>query len=167
MLRLATPADRDAVYSIYMHPEVIPFLGYDPMSLEEFGPIFQELVDCRSFYVFERDGHVAGFIRSSRQAGRASHVAYLGTFAVSPQWHGAGVARQIMEQMIAMLKEQGVLRLELQLEPDNPRALAFYSKLGFQQEGRLRAAYKRATDPHYTDEIYMGKLLADLPTAQS
>ncbi|MBM0103194.1 GNAT family N-acetyltransferase [Steroidobacter sp. S1-65] len=167
MLRLATPADRDAVYSIYMHPEVIPYLGYDPMPAEAFVPIFQELLDCRSFYVFERDGKVAGFIRSSRQPGRAAHVAYLGTFAVSPDWHGTGVARQIMEETIALLKKQGVLRLELQLEPDNPRALAFYTKLGFQQEGRLRAAYKRAGDPHYTDEIYMGLLLADLPTASS
>lgn len=165
MLRLATPADRDAVYSIYMHPEVIPYLGYDPMPAEAFAPIFQELLDCRSFFIFERDRKVAGFIRSSRQPGRAAHVAYLGTFAVSPDFHGTGVARQIVEELIAMLKKQGVLRLELQLEPDNPRALAFYTKIGFQQEGRLRAAYKRASDPHYTDEIYMGMLLADLPTA--
>lgn len=165
MLRLATPADSNAVYSIYMHPEVVPFLGYDPMSAADFAAIFEELVECRSFYVFERNGNIMGFIRSTRQPGRASHVVYLGTFAVSPQWRGTGVAREIMEGLITMLKEQGVLRLELQLEPDNPRALAFYTRLGFQQEGRLRAAYKRSTDPHYMDEIYMGKLLADLPTA--
>lgn len=164
MLRLATLADRDAVYSIYMHPAVIPFLGYDPMSLEDFAPVFQELVDCRSFYLLERDGDIAGFCRTTRHAGRASHVATLGTLAVSPRWHGSGVARELLEQIIAMLKAQGVLRAELMLEVDNPRAFAFYGKLGFEKEGIMRAAYKRSTDAHYTDEIFMSKLLADLPT---
>jgi ribosomal protein S18 acetylase RimI-like enzyme len=166
MLRLATPTDLEAVYSIYMHPDIVPFLGYDPMSMEAFGPVFQELVDCGSFYVLERDGSVAGFCRSTRQTGRASHVVYLGTLAVSPRWHRTGVARELMEQMITMLSAQGVLRLELMLEQDNSRAFAFYSKLGFEQEGLMRAAYKRSSDRHYTNEIFLAKLLADLPTAE-
>lgn len=164
MLRLSQPADLDAVYSIYMHPDVIPFLGYDPMPLDDFRPIFQELVDCRSFYILERDGDVAGFCRTTRQPGRASHVAYLGTLAVSPRWRGTGVARDLMDQIISMLAAQGILRLELMLETDNPRAFAFYKKLGFVQEGLMRAAYKRASDSHYIDEIFMAKLLTELPT---
>lgn len=163
MLRLAQPTDLDAVYAIYMHPEVIPFLGHDPMPLHDFRAIFQELLDCRAFYILERDGEVAGFCRTTRQPGRASHVAYLGTLAVSPRWRGTGIARELMEKIIAMLAAQGILRLELMLETDNPRAFAFYKKLGFVQEGLMRAAYKRASDAHYTDEIFMGKLLADLP----
>jgi ribosomal protein S18 acetylase RimI-like enzyme len=163
MLRLATPTDRDAVYSIYTHPDVIPFLGYDPMSAQDFAPIFQELVDCRSFYILERDGNVAGFCRITRQLGRASHVATLGTLAVSPRWHSTGVAHELLAHIFAIAKAQGILRLDLMLEVDNPRALAFYKKLGFQQEGILRAAYKRSSDAHYMDEILMGKLLADLP----
>lgn len=164
MLRLAQPADLEAVHAIYMHPDVIPYLGYDPMPLAEFRPIFQELLDCRSFYILDRNGEVAGFCRTTRQPGRASHVAYLGTLAVAPRWRGSGVARELMEQIIAMLAARGILRLELMLEADNPRAFAFYTKLGFVQEGLMRAAYKRSGDAHYTDEIFMGKLLADLPT---
>jgi ribosomal protein S18 acetylase RimI-like enzyme len=165
MLRLASPADLEAVFTIYMHPDVVPFLGYDPMSLDDFRSVFKELVDCQSFYVFERDGTIAGFCRTTRQAGRASHVAYLGTFAVAPSSRGSGVARELLEEVIAMLKAQGVLRVELMLESDNPRALAFYKKLGFEQEGVMRAAYKRSSEPHYVDEIFMARLLADLPTA--
>jgi ribosomal protein S18 acetylase RimI-like enzyme len=163
MLRLAQPADLDAVYAIYMHPDVIPYLGYDPMPLEDFRPIFQELVDCRSFHILERNGEVAGFCRTTRQPGRASHVVHLGTLAVSPRWRGSGLALELMEQIIAMLAAQGILRLELMLETDNPRAFAFYTKLGFVQEGLMRGAYKRASDSHYIDEIFMGKLLAELP----
>jgi putative acetyltransferase len=167
MLRLATAADRDVVYSIYMHPDVIPFLGYDSMSPEDFRPVFQELVDCRSFYILERERSVAGFCRITRQLGRASHVATLGTLAVSPRWRGTGIARDLVEQIIALSQSQGILRLELMLETDNPRAFAFYKKLGFKEEGIMRAAYKRSTDAHYMDEIFMARLLADLPTAQS
>jgi len=54
--------------------------------------------------------------------------------------------------------------VELMVEADNQRAFAFYTKLGFVQEGLLRAAYKRAGDPHYIDEIYMARLLTELPT---
>jgi len=164
MLRLARPADLDAVYAIYMHPDVIPYLGYDPMAQEDFQPIFQELVDCRSFYILERDGQVAGFCRTTRQPGRSSHVVTLGTLAVSPRLRGSGLARDLIEQIVAMLAAQGILRLELTLEADNQRAFAFYTKLGFVQEGLLRAAYKRAGDPHYIDEIYMARLLTELPT---
>jgi len=165
MLRLATPADEDAVYAIYMHPDVVPFLGQDPMSSADFRPLFQELLDCGSFHIFERDAQIAGFCRTTRHPGRAAHVAYLGTFAVSPRWRGTGIARELMERIIAMLEAQGILRLELMLEADNPRAFAFYRKLGFVQEGIMRAAYKRSSDPHYTDEIFMAKILADLPAA--
>jgi len=167
MLRPAAPADLQAVFAIYMDPEVVPFLGYDAMSLDEFRPVFQELVDCGTFYVFECDGAIAGFCRTTRQPGRSSHVVTLGTLAVSPRWHRTGVARELIERITALLASQGILRLELMLEADNPRAFAFYTKLGFKQEGLLRAAYKRAGDPHYTDEIYMARLLADLPSAST
>ena len=165
MLRLASPADRDAVYSIYMDPVVIPYLGYDPMTPADFRPVFQEMVDCGSFYVLEREGSIAAFCRTTRHRGRASHVATLGTLAVAPRWQGSGVARELLERIFAMLEGQGILRVELMLEVDNPRALAFYNKLGFKQEGVMRAAYKRASDAHYTDEIFMARLLADLPSS--
>jgi len=66
-----------------------------------------------------------------------------------------------MENVIATLKANGVRRIELMVERDNPRAIAFYEKLGFQHEGTLRKAYKRAADDHYTDECMMALLLDD------
>jgi RimJ/RimL family protein N-acetyltransferase len=36
--------------------------------------------------------------------------------------------------------------------------LAFYRKLEFEQEGRLRAAYKRANQTDYVDELLMARL---------
>lgn len=161
--RLATAADLEAVHAIYMHEDVVPFLGFDPMPLRAFEAVFRNLLATRAFHVVEQDGEVAGFYRLSRHEGRARHVAYLGTFAVAPRAQGSGLALRIIEAVTDRLQGEGVLRFELMLEADNPRAHRFYSKLGFVEEGRLRSAYKRASDGHYTDEILMAKLL---PAAQ-
>lgn len=164
MLRLATPADLDAVHGIYMHPAVVPFLGHEPMVLDAFRPVFGDLLAGGGFHVWEGDhGSVRGFCRAARHPGRAAHAAYLGTFAVHPDERGSGLAATILQAVIGHLQARGVLRVELMVEADNLRAQAFYRRLGFEQEGVLRAAYKRAGQAHYVDECLMARLLAPLP----
>jgi ribosomal protein S18 acetylase RimI-like enzyme len=157
--RLATPNDLAAVHAIYMHPEVIPYLGIDPVSVHDFALYFQELVASSSFFVVTLDDKVRGFYRQTRHQGRSGHGALLTTLAVSPSEKGTGLSAAMMEEAIAALRAQGVLRVELTLEADNARALAFYKKLGFQEEGRLKKAYKRAGEPNYLDEIMMARWL--------
>ncbi len=159
MKRLATPADLRSVHAIYMHPTVIPFLGHEAKSLDDFEPIYEDLCNRRSFYVYELENAVAGFYHLSRHAGRSSHVAYLGTFAVNPAFHRSGVGLQMLTELIAEVRELGIRRVELIVESDNQKALALYRKLGFEIEGTLRKFYKRAEDADYLDDHYMGLLL--------
>lgn len=70
MHRLANSSDFESVYSIYMHEEVVPFLGFDPMSRQDFEPIFASYVSSRCFFVVELAGIVKGFYRVLRHAGR-------------------------------------------------------------------------------------------------
>ena len=65
----------------------------------------------------------------------------------------------MIDEAMDWMRADGIRRVELMVEADNPRAFAFYRKLGFEQEGRLRAAYKRANEPDYVDEILMARLL--------
>lgn len=162
MHRHASRADLDAVYAIYMDEGAIPYLGFDPMPRADFAQVMDELVASGSFFVVEDAGRVQGFYRITRQEGRAGHVAGLGTFAVAPEARGTGLARSILEQAIARLHAEGVTRVELTVEADNPRAIGFYGKLGFEVEGTLRSAYKRSSDAHYTDERLMARLLPPL-----
>jgi RimJ/RimL family protein N-acetyltransferase len=162
MLRLANSVDLDTVYEIYMHEEVIPFLGFDPMPKPEFGKLFHTLVASKNFFVVEKDGIVAGFYRVTRYEGRARHVASLGTLAISPREKGTGFALEMISEAIGRLKDAGVLRVELTLEADSPRAFAFYKKLGFVFEGTQRAAYKRADQEEYIDELFLARLLEPL-----
>jgi RimJ/RimL family protein N-acetyltransferase len=157
--RLATPHDLTAVHAIYMHEEVVPYLGIDPASLAEFEPYFAGLLASGAFFVVTRDSEVRGFYRASRQQGRSRHVVILTTLAIDPFEKGSGLAAVMIGEAIDLLRAQGVLRIELTLEADNQRALAFYRKLGFEQEGRLKNAYKRADEPDYLDEIMMARWL--------
>lgn len=159
MRRLATPQDLEAVFSIYMHESVVPFLGYDPMPLDEFRAIYKELVDSCSFHVYEVDGRVAGFYRATRYPGRARHVACFGTLAVDPPLHGKGIAQAMVNDAIARLKAEGVKRIELYAESDNAPGLRFYEKLGFEYEGTLRKFYKRAGEADYIDDHLLALLI--------
>jgi putative acetyltransferase len=157
--RSATPDDLAAVFAIYMHPEVVPYLGIDPCALAEFEPVFATLVKSGSFYVALRDKEVRGFYRVNRHAGRARHAAALETLAVAPAEKGTGFARAMIEEALALMHADGILRVELMVEEDNPRGIAFYRKLGFEQEGRLKRAYRRSGDARYVDELLMARWL--------
>ncbi|MGJ7612952.1 MULTISPECIES: N-acetyltransferase family protein [unclassified Variovorax] len=160
MRRLATLEDIDTVFALYMHEKVVPFLGYDPMPLDDFRPVYQALVDSGCFFIYEREGKMAGFYRATRYPGRVQHVACLGTLAVDPAFHGQGIARDMVGDAIDTLKAAGVKRIELFAESDNAPALRFYEKIGFEREGTLRKFYKRAGAADYVDE-YVLALLVD------
>lgn len=161
MRRLVNPSDFNRVYDIYMHEAVVPYLGFDPMPRQAFGNVFDPLFESGCFYVYEVEGEVMGFYKAQRHLGRAAHVAYLGTLAVAPEAQGRGVAGPMLRDALARLLRAGVTRVELTVEADNPRAIAFYERLGFVHEGTQRAAYKRAGDERYVDELMYGLLLRD------
>jgi ribosomal protein S18 acetylase RimI-like enzyme len=156
--RLAELNDLKSVFSIYMDSKVVPFLGFDPMPIEAFQPIFRELVESRCFFVYEVSGELAGFYKASRHPGRASHVAYVGSLAVAPKFQGRGIATAMITEAIEELLQLGVKRIELIVESDNTHALAFYARLGFEIEGKLRKFYKRAHESTYVDDYIMSKI---------
>ena len=161
MRRLVNPADFNRIFDIYMHEAVVPYLGFDPMPREAFGKVFDPLFESACFYVYEVEGEVMGFYKAQRHSGRAAHVAYLGTLAVAPEAQGRGIAGMMLQDALTRLRSAGVTRVELTVEADNPRAIAFYQRLGFVHEGTQRAAYKRACDEGYVDELMYGLLLHD------
>ena len=154
-LRLAGPADESALFEIYTHASVERFLTFDDVNRPRFKEIFGELLKGGGFFVYEVNGKVAGFCKSTRLPGRAAHVAHLGPLAIAPELHGRGYGVSMLRAVFARLEPEGVLRFELMVERDNPRGIAFYRKVGFAQEGVQRSAYKRASESHYVDEVLM------------
>jgi putative acetyltransferase len=121
--------------------------------------VFAALLATGAFYVAIVDDEVRGFYRVNRHPGRSRHAAALETLAIAPSEKGSGFSRAMIEEAIEQMRSDGILRVELMVEADNPRALAFYRKLGFEQEGRLRNAYKRADRLDYVDELLLARWL--------
>jgi RimJ/RimL family protein N-acetyltransferase len=157
MLRLGTTDDFDALYSIYMHPTVNPYLSFEIMNKEQFLPIFQELTNSGTLYIYENiDGEVAATCIVCRQVRRCAHVVCLSTFATNPKCHRQGIGSKFMRELINEIrKDEQIKRIELYAEIDNDIALNFYKKMGFQVEGCLKKYFKRDKTDLYVDELVL------------
>lgn len=159
MLRPATLDDFDVIYSIYMEESVNPFLSFEAMPRDEFGPLFQGFMRTREVYVYEYEGQVAAAMNVTRGQWRMAHVATLGSIAVHADSHSEGVGSAFLSDMLAKLGSEGIKRVELTVDVDNPKAMSFYEGMGFQREGVLRAYIKRAGAEGYVDDVMMSLLL--------
>ena len=162
MLRIARAADEQPLFPIYSHELIERFLTFDDVDAQRFSRIFRNLLESGDFFIYEVDGAIIGFCKATRLPGRSNHVAHLGPLAVSPQFHGRGYAAAMLTDVLARLERSGVSRFELLVEADNPRGIAFYSKLGFEREGVQRRAYKRGAESEYVDEVMMVKFAGAL-----
>ena len=78
---------------------------------------------------------------------RARHRAEVGPFYVVPEAQGTGAADLLMEALVTHARELDVTQLELSVAADNPRAVRFYERHGFRQEGRLPNAVMMPEGP--------------------
>jgi ribosomal protein S18 acetylase RimI-like enzyme len=138
-----------------MHPAVIPFLSFEPMSAADFSPLFFGLLQSQGFFVFESASRLAGFAHVSRHPGRSHHAAFISTLAVDPDLHGSGFSGLMMRRILRDLRAESVRRVELVVETDNLRAIRFYEGHGFSIEGTLRNSYRRAHEDRDIDSHIM------------
>ena len=78
---------------------------------------------------------IASFIPEMRTQTR--HRAEMGGLFVQPDLHGSGAADALMAGVIDAAAAIGVWQIELYVAADNARAIAFYTRHGFQEVGRL------------------------------
>jgi putative acetyltransferase len=91
---------------------------------------------------------------------RIRHTASLGMF-VHDAYQGRGVGTRLMEALIGAADHWlGLVRVELEVYPDNERAVRLYERFGFQVEGRKRLNTWR--DGRYVDSLVMGRLRPDI-----
>ena len=160
MLRKGTTNDFDALYSIYMHPTVNPYLSFEIMDQQAFQPIFDEKLRSGTLYIYENDqGEIVATANVKKYERRCAHVRCITTFATNPNFARQGFGTKFMKALVDHLREdEEVKRIELFAEADNPIALGFYQKLGFQIEGCLKKYYKRANEDNFVDEFVLAML---------
>ncbi|MBA9004831.1 GNAT family N-acetyltransferase [Thermomonospora cellulosilytica] len=114
-----------------------PRLSYRVVAVEGGWPVGFVSVSVMPYARVRHRGHVVMGVR-------ASHT-------------GRGVGRALLEAAVAEARSRGLTRLELTVMTHNRRALALYTRCGFQVEGLRRASAIVRGDT--VDEYYMGLLL--------
>jgi L-phenylalanine/L-methionine N-acetyltransferase len=158
MIRRATAVDFNFVYQLYMHPQVNPFLLYEPMDAESFRPIYDELLQKGVKYIYASNGVSTGMFKWVPLTYRSSHIAYLGGLAIHPSYAGKGHGLKMMEEIIQFGKQQGFLRIELSAAVINEKAVHLYEKAGFEKEGILKKYTHMKKENVFLDEVMMAYL---------
>lgn len=80
------------------------------------------------------DGKVVGQLSAYRDSGIYHHTCELG-MSVDERFRGAGVGTALMEGLFDWARDFGIQKICLNVFPHNSRAISFYEKMGFTQEG--------------------------------
>ena len=160
-LRIGKLSDFDGLFDIYMDEKVNRFLNFEIMSKDQFQDTFNDLMKSGQLYVYEQDNQIVATCIVMKQKRRANHVASLGTLATHPQFQGKGIGTRFMKELIGKMKSEGIKRVDLCAEADNPVALNFYKTLGFQLEGILKKYFRRPYEKHYIDEHMLALIIEE------
>lgn len=159
MLTPATSSDFNYFYSLYMHPQVNPYLLYEIMDEQSFEPIFKDLLNQKIIYKYVVEGQPAGICKLIQLKHRNSHIIYLGGLAIDPAHAGKNYGFNMLQDVIAYAKEQNVLRIELSVSVENLKAINLYKKIGFQEEGVLRKYTHLKSEDRFIDETLMSYIM--------
>ncbi len=161
-LRRARAADAEAFARMMADPQVYGGLMQMPYPdaeawrarlVEGAAPGKQDL-----HLVAEAEGQVVGSagLHPAGPMARRRHVMHLG-ISVAREWQGRGVGSALMAGLCDYADNWlGILRIELTVFVDNPRAIALYERFGFEHEGTHRGFALR--DGVYADAHFMARL---------
>jgi aminoglycoside 6'-N-acetyltransferase len=156
-LRSPTAEDAPALAAILAEPGVARWWG--DFDLERVNDDLIVGDPEEDPYVIERRGEVIGYIQAVEENEPDFRSAGIDLF-LRTDAQGRGLGPDAIRTLAAhLIDERGHHRLTIDPAADNTRAIAAYSKLGFQPVGRMRR-YQRMADGQWVDALLMD-LLAD------
>ncbi|MDQ3780741.1 MAG: GNAT family N-acetyltransferase [Chloroflexota bacterium] len=157
VIRPILSQDAEAVHELRRQPKVMDGTTSLPSEriedrrrfIEGFGP------DDHVF-VAEVDGRVVGIAGLHVKRSRRRHVGEIGMM-VHDDFQGQGIGRQLLAALLELADNYlGLIRVELEVLPDNACAVTLYEHFGFQHEGRKQKALLRGG--RYADLLVMGRV---------
>lgn len=94
------------------------------------------------FLVAELDGAIVGSV----MGGYEGHRGWVNYLAVDAANRRSGLGRTLMAEIETRLREIGCPKLNLQVRNDNAAALAFYERIGFQQDAAVSLGKRLESD---------------------
>ncbi|MEM3736942.1 MAG: ribosomal protein S18-alanine N-acetyltransferase [Candidatus Bathyarchaeia archaeon] len=99
--------------------------------------------DPSTFLVATLNGSVVGYASAIVGGGGSAHMV---SVAVDPEHRGQGVAKQLIESLLAVLKRRGVTHVQLEVRESNLAAQTLYKSLGFKYRDRVKNYYEDGED---------------------
>jgi L-amino acid N-acyltransferase YncA len=142
-IRLATEADRDAIWEIF-HDVIAPgdTYAFDPQMSRQDAVAYWFRSDTHT-YVAEQDRHVVGtYILRPNQSGGGSHVANA-AFMVASKARGQGIGRAMGEHCLTEARRLGFSAMQFNFViSTNEGAIRLWKQLGFEIVGTLPEAFR-------------------------
>ena len=140
VLRLATPADGEAVAAIYT-----PYVAETAISFELIPPTgavmagrIAKALERWPYVVAEVDGVVRAYAYAGRFRERAAYDwTCESTVYVDRSLHRSGLGRATMEALIRVLRLQGFRLVVAGVTPPNPGSAGLHRALGFERVGQF------------------------------
>lgn len=123
---------------------------YEDVEERPLSELAEQLRSSRTFVAFDDETPIGSMVCIPDNGLAVAHRAKLVAVYVRETWQGHGVAEALLQAVLDDLPDT-VLQLELEVAATNPRARAFYERLGFLVVGTMpRAVLKDgvATDDH-------------------
>jgi len=144
IIRQMQPKDVKAISEL----EILCFS--DPWSENS---IASELNNRLSYWlVAEVDGKIVGYVGSQSVLDGADMT----NLAVAQEYRRQGIGETLVNDLVAHLRQKGIIALLLEVRASNAPAIALYQHLGFEQVGRRPNYYHHPRE----DALIMRKELA-------
>lgn len=115
----------------------------DPWSINS---ISSELNNPLSTWlVAVEDGVVCGYVGSQSVLDGADMM----NIAVHPDYRKQGIAYNLVDKLIGLLKAKNVISLSLEVRVSNENAISLYHKMGFEVIGRRPGYYRNPREDAY------------------
>jgi len=157
VIRPIRAEDAEGAYQLRLQPGALEFtLAFPSQRPDETNRFLERLGPDDHTFVAVLDGQVVGIAGLHVGQGRRRHSASLG-MSVHDQFQGRGIGRKLLAALLDVADNYlGLARVELEVLPDNTRAIRLYESMGFEHEGCKRRAVFRG-GKHW-DGLIMGRL---------
>ena len=156
-IRPVRAEDAEAIYALRLLPSVIDgTMAIPSVRLEETQRRLASLGPDDHTFVAVVDGQVVGMAGLHVDSGKRRHTGSIGMM-VHDQFQGRGIGRELLEALLHVADNfLGLVRVELEVYPDNERAIRLYESCGFEHEGRKKKAVWRHGE--HQDVVEMGRV---------
>lgn len=157
IIRPVRPEDAEGVYALRLLPTVLDgTLAMPSARIEETQQRLQGLGSDTHSFVAVLDDEIVGMAGLHVGSGRRRHTASLGMM-VHDRFQGRGIGRTLLAALLDVADTYlGLARVELEVFPDNQRAINLYEHMGFEREGYKRKAIFRRGE--HQDSVMMARI---------